>query len=287
MTIYQDRMWKLQIYLYRCSGLFPTSSRSGSCYNSVDKTVIQNDISPDAVFVGSNYGIVPGIPKILFIGNNPFSDPEDYGTLHATKLRFGENYESNMNIEQFYQEFFTGTPAPNLYGVCEFPLYKKEPHGFLAVMRSLFPDIGEKILSEAFALANGVFCMGRGKNHPPKAIMRKNCMVYQGWIRKIIEVLEPDAIFIFSVNLTESTWTYFKDLENGILDDWSNINRRHRHYYQALIRRDDHDTDLQFKIFALPHISYHQFHGLFSDFFPKLEFKERIAALLSQYKNLI
>ena len=112
-------------------------------------------------------------------------------------------------------------------------------------------------------------------------------MLHQGWIRKIVEILDPDIIIIYSVNMDDSTWVYFKDLENGIIDGLTLIDPRYGFLYRGEINLHGQNQNIHPIIFATPHMAYFLFHNLFSEFHPDLTFQERMDALLTLYRTIL
>jgi hypothetical protein len=284
MTIYQQRMWKLQKEIFHCPGLFGSSSQSGSCRPFLPSEITTSRISPDSVFVGNSYGIHPTMPKILFIGNNPNSDPEDFGTLKSIIDTFLENYECSLDANTFYDIFFHGNS--DFHGFKDFPYYNKNEYSIVSVLQRVFPQISEEILTQCFALANGVFCMGTvGDNNTPHCGMRDNCMLNIAWIRKVIEVIEPDIIFIFSLRQEESTWAYFS-VENCLMEQKEVIS--HWNFaYRAVIQTHTEEP-LRIKVFGIPHLTIPNFSSsLFRSFHLNEEFSVRILSLLDEIKRII
>ncbi len=256
---YQENAWKLQKQIYRCPGLQNHPENNESCYASLPEEVKRDHWSPDAIFVGSCYGKIKDVPRILFIGNNPNSQDDNFGTLMSVEKCYEDQWEET-EAAQFYNDYYRGKDL----GIKQFrgiindrPFLnhqeenEEEGWGIKRILLELFPSTPQ--ILEAFACTNGVLCKGPGKSGNPDKILRNNCMAYYNWIRKTIKILDPEVIFIYSV----PTWNNFS-VENGVVDDEENLVPDVDYAYYPVIRSADDRICKPFTM-AIPHLTTPKF----------------------------
>ena len=261
--IYQEDMWELQKQIYRCPGLQEHPENNVSCYSSLPEEVRRDHFGPDDIFVGRFYGQVKGIPRILFIGNNPNSQGDNFGILKSVKECYGPQWEE-ISHAQFYQDYYCGTDHGTfLYrGIIEDRPFlnhqegnEDEGWGIKRILQDLFPLTPQ--ITEAFACTNGVLCKGLGLSGRPDETLRDNCTAHYQWIRKTIEILCPDFIFIYSVADENSTWSNFS-IENGVVDNEVNLVPDVDYAYYSIIETADGRNCRPFTM-AIPHLTNPKF----------------------------
>ena len=206
---YQVQIWDLQKQIFRCE----------DCHEEIPDNVL----GPDSIFVGEQYGTNPEIPKILFIGINPNSLESEFGTRRNIIQIYESDYETTVNSTQYYQDFLHGTP--DFGGFDQINIYTSI-WGIRRLLTSLYDIDG---MEENFAMTNAIQCTGPNNDNDgfPNRTMIKQCLERR-WLRRTIEILTPDIIFIFSVGETrDSTWSLFthvvdnEDCETRTPSDWT------------------------------------------------------------------
>ncbi|MHA1473677.1 MAG: hypothetical protein ACTSRX_03340 [Promethearchaeota archaeon] len=208
MTEYQEKIWNLQQHIFNCPKIFREfnfSNFGGNCRGDIPQNAIKEGISPDAIFVGKNYGELKNFPRILFIGNNPNSTNTYFGPPHSIRSHFVINSFTEINAEEFYETYFRG--VQNLLGFLDDDVMKNDQGfeqywGIQPIIEFLYGH-DEKFLN-GISFTNGIFCKGPNDQGSPTPNMQINCIKRKGWLRKIIEILEPEIIFIFSKFIWDS-----------------------------------------------------------------------------------
>ena len=209
-----NNLWNLQKDIFLCPAL--SQSNTITCYADLAPEVIESKLGPDSTFIGQHYGVDPNLPKILFIGNNPNSTESDFGTLASVNKVFGRDLK-DISAAEFYRTYYTGYKDEKyeFTGLKGFNLFKKPEWSIKRVINDLFNVNSSK--RQIFAYTNGVLCKGKGEWGAPAGKMRLNCLKAMRWLRRTLEVLRPEIIFIFSIGQTNSLWSKFT-VRNGVID---------------------------------------------------------------------
>lgn len=221
MTEYQNKMWKLQQSIFECPNKyaeFNFSKFEGSCLEDIPANDLLDRNIPDAAFVGDKYGEL-NIPKILFIGNNPNSSNDYFGPPHSISSHFKGKKLEEIEAEEFYEVYYTGNN--NLHGFSQDEVMINnqgydQMWGIQPIMEYLYGE-NDQIL-RAISFTNGIFCKGPSSQGKPSSHMQKNCVLRKGWLRKIIEILEPEIIFIsakFFWEHFEKKWYLIDEEDDG------------------------------------------------------------------------
>lgn len=259
---YQERLWALQKSIFHCSGLIEYSTTAGSCHEFLHDDVIANQLGPDSIIVGETYGKIEDFPRILFIGDNPNSTSADFGTLHSIQEVYDENWMTTISAHKFYSDFFDG--SPDFDGFNTFNIYK-DGWCIQRVLSGLFPQFDPYDLAQSFAMTNSVLCKGRGDRGNPSIHLRRQCMNKHSWLRKTIELLQPEIIFIFSVSQDNSAWSEFT-IENKLIEGKEPTIEKTQFSYFSIIQTPKGEIrPLTFGIphFAISNFSAKIFDGLF------------------------
>ncbi len=182
--------------------------------------VLSDKICPDSIYVSPNYG-KEDLAKIVFIGNNPIWKEQYFGTKKSVLKVYSDDFDS-INPEQFYKKLFNGTKFGDekFPGYSEFDLFSNEFWSIKRILAYIFPD--EPQLIKSFACTNGVLCMGRkdkkNSTGAPIGDMEMNCIKNKRWLRKTLEILEPDLILSFSI----PTWNNIS-VKMGVIDKFTEL----------------------------------------------------------------
>lgn len=286
---YQENVWELQKEVFKCVCL--KINNEPTCFHSFNEKEVSKSIFPDGIFVGKNYGKLK--PKILFIGNNPNSSEFDFGNPNSL-INGMRRQISDVTAHEYQKYYFSGIPNRGFYGFTDFPLYTDQNWSITRILKFLFPD--EPDLLEGFAFTNAILCKGKLSEGRADPIMRNNCIRSQQWLRKTIEILEPDIIFIFSISSTNnSTWTDFS-IENGVVDGETELNpEKSFAYYTNYEKRFFKSGKKSFEslVIGIPHLTTPKFETwirgvphIFREIFP-LSKQEIISRILNSIRIII
>ncbi|MFX1295490.1 MAG: hypothetical protein ACFFD2_11660 [Promethearchaeota archaeon] len=244
---YHKRIWELQKKIFSCSCLNP--NQSPTCYPDLHENVIKYKYSSDSIYIGKDYGKTKDFPRILFIGNNPYSKPNDFGTLYSVLKIYGNDLLS-IRYKDFFKSYFNGIPG--FKGVKQFTLFNDETWSISRIFKDIFSIDTNRI--QPFSLTNGVLCMCRGARGAPTGRMRKNCIKKQGWLRKTLKILEPDIIFIFSIGEDNSTWSAFTK-ENMDIDKEIEFKPESKNAYKIRYKPEKRYMEHESLVFGIPHLT--------------------------------
>lgn len=213
LTVYQQRIWNLQKEIFRCSCLVPEASPS--CAADVDPQVINDELGPDSIYVGSQYG-ESGFKKILFIGMNPNMQPNTFGSPRSieTVLRHFDQIDDPTDVFRYLAEGYQENDV-NYEGYANWDLFHNLQWSISRVFKEFFPTYPDILYR--FALTNATLCRGNRSSGNPTNQMRNNC-IQQQWLKRTIDILSPDVVFTFSVRTFETI-----SVENGIVNERVNF----------------------------------------------------------------